>query len=91
MSKASEFVELFAFASVHEDAKYGVKQGRVAVDELVRRCVDIAKDQDITEEQMTDEVGDLATYFRAVIDGKNVAEAERLAADAVADRKAGKS
>jgi hypothetical protein len=91
MSKAREFVELFTFASVHEDARYRARQGRVELDDLVRRCVDMAKHEGITEEQMTVEVGDLTTYFRAVIDGKNVAEAARLAADADADRKSGKS
>ena len=91
MSKASEFVELFVFASVHEDLKYQARQGRVAIDELVRRCLDIAKGEGITPEQIHAEVGDLAEYFRAVIDGKNVAEAARLAAEAGANRKAGKS
>jgi hypothetical protein len=37
-----------------------------------------------------EEIGDLAAYFRAVIDGKNEDEAARLAAEAIADRKAGK-
>ena len=91
MSKASEFVELFAFASVHEDGRYRARQGRLEVGDLVRRCLDMAKNEDITEAQMTDQVGDLATCFRAVIDGKNVADAARLAADAIADRKAGKN
>ena len=90
MSKASEFVNLFVFASVHEDVKYQARQGRVAMDELVRRCLDMAKSEGITPEQIHAEVGDLAEYFRAVIDGKNEDEAARLAADAAADRKAGK-
>ena len=91
VSKASEFVELFVFASVHADLKYQTRQGRVAIDELVRRCLDMAKGEGVTPEQIRAEVGDLAEYFRAVIDGKNVDEAARLAADSIADREAGKS
>jgi hypothetical protein len=87
-NKAREFLDLFAFASVHEDQPYQPAQRSKALDELVRRCAEMANSEGISRQQMEAEVGDLDEYFRRVIDQKNVEERQRLAEDAIADRRA---
>lgn len=86
-TRAREHLDLFVTASVHEDGPYQIAQGRAAVEELVRRCVEMGAEDGITREEMEAEVGDLAAYFRATIARKNTSEAKRLADDAIADRK----
>ena len=61
------------------------------MDELVRRCLDMAKSEGIIPEQIHAEGGDYRVLVGAAHDGKNEDEAARVqAADAAADRKAGK-
>ena len=85
-SKAAELVELFVSVSVHEDGRYSVAQGRMAIDELIRRCLEMGAEDGITREQIEADVGDLYAYFRGIIDSKNVVAKARLEREEAADR-----
>lgn len=77
--RARDILDFFVFVSVHADSPYQPAQGPQAIEELVRRCVGMAKDQGISRQQLEAGAGNLSDYFRAVIDRKNADAAQRNA------------
>jgi hypothetical protein len=82
VATAKEFVEFWLENSVHADEQFGVRRGRVEVDQLVDNLVRAAAGQGFTRQQMEAELGgDLYAYIRASIDQQNQDETTRLKRD----------
>ena len=76
-SKAREYVDFWIENSVHATEQYGYAGASQQVNDLVRRLIDGAKDQGISEEAMAREVGDLTDYIRGKLSAANQAEKNR--------------
>lgn len=76
-SRTREYIDFWIENSVHAAEQYGTLGALQGVDELVHRLVEGAKGQHISEEAMTNEVGDLAEYVRGKLSTANQAEKER--------------
>jgi hypothetical protein len=72
-----EFIDFWIENSIHAAEREGNAGATQNVDELVRRCVDMAKDQGFTEEEMRAEVGDIAAHIRAQLEAANTSESDR--------------
>jgi hypothetical protein len=82
VATAKEFVEFWLENSVHADEQFGVRRGRVEVNQLVDNLVRAADGQGFTRQQMEAELGgDLYAYIRASIDQQNQDETTRLKRD----------
>jgi hypothetical protein len=77
VSKAREYIDFWIENSVHAAEAYRVPGASQDVTELVRRLVEGARDQGITEQSMQDEVGDLTEYLRDRLKAANAAEDDR--------------
>jgi len=60
-----EFIDFWIENSIHAAEREGNAGATQNVDELVRRCVDMAKGQGFTEAEMRADVGDIAAHIRA--------------------------
>jgi len=69
-----EFIDFWIENSIHAAEQDGDTGATQNVDELVRRCVDMAKGQGITEAEMQAEVGDIAAHIREHLKVANRAE-----------------
>ena len=69
-----EFIDFWIENSIHAAEQDGDTGATQNVDELVRRCVDMAKGQGITEAEMQAEVGDIAAHIREHLKAANRAE-----------------
>ena len=76
-SKAREYIEFWIENGVHAAEQYRHAGASQNVDDLVRRLVEGAKGQGISEEAMTNEVGDLADYVRGKLSAANQVEKDR--------------
>jgi hypothetical protein len=72
-----EFIDFWIENSIHA-AEHGGDAGATQnVDELVRRCVDMAADQGFTEAELRAEVGDIEAYIRTHLQAANKTEHDR--------------
>ena len=76
-ASAREFVDFWIENSVHAAEQYRVPGASQDVAELTQRCIDMAKEQGITEQAMRDEVGDVGQYIRDRLNAANKAESGR--------------
>jgi hypothetical protein len=75
MTKAREFIEFWIENSVHAgDGADGASQD---VAELTRRCLEMAGDQDISEQDINAEIGNLAKFIGRKLEAANKVEADR--------------
>ena len=77
VTKAREYIDFWIENSVHAAEQYRTPGASQDVTELVRRLVEGAKDQGITEQSMQDEVGDLTEYVRDKLKAANADEHDR--------------
>jgi hypothetical protein len=66
-----EFIDFWIENSIHAAGRDGNSGATQNVDELVRRCVDMANGQGITEAEMQAEVGDIAAHIREQLKAAN--------------------
>jgi len=76
-TEAREYIEFWIETSVHAAEQYGTLGASQNVSELVRRLVEGAKGQGISEHDMTSEVGDLSNYVRDKLATVNRVEKDR--------------
>jgi hypothetical protein len=72
-----EFIDFWIENSIHAAAHDGTVGATQDVDELVRRCIDMAQGQGITEAALQAEVGDIAAYIRKTLKTVNKTEQDR--------------
>ena len=72
-----EYIDFWIENSIHATEQYGSPGASQNVDDLVRRFVEGAKGQGISDEALTKEVGDLAQYVRSKLATANRAEKDR--------------
>jgi hypothetical protein len=77
-AKAREYLDFWIENSVHAAEQFRAAGASQDVTELVRRLIDGAKDQGISEKDMQDEVGDLTEYVRGKLKAANKAEDDRM-------------
>ncbi|WP_027547823.1 hypothetical protein [Bradyrhizobium sp. WSM2254] len=77
MATAREYIDFWTANSVHPAEQYGTAGATQDALELVRRLVDGAKEQGISEDALRDEVGDLVEYVRGKLKSANQAETDR--------------
>lgn len=66
-SSAHEFVDVFVNNSVHEDEQMRTSQSTLAIDDLVRRCLEMAAEHGISKADIDAEFPNLAEHFRFMI------------------------
>jgi hypothetical protein len=71
---AREFIDFWIENSIHAAEQDGDAGATQDVDELVRRCVDMARAQGLTEAAMQAEVGDIGAYIRDKLRAANKSE-----------------
>jgi hypothetical protein len=72
-----EFIDFWIENSIHA-AEHGGDAGATQnVDELVRRCVDMAASQGLTEAELRAEVGDIEAVIRTHLQAANETEHHR--------------
>lgn len=76
-TKASEYIDFWIENSVHAAEQLGTPGASQNVTELVRRLVEGAQEQGISEQAMTDEVGNLTEYVRGKLSAANQVERDR--------------
>lgn len=76
-TKAREYIDFWIENSVHAAEQFGTPGASQDVTELVRRLLEGAKGQGISEESMTDDVGDLTEYVRGKLATVNQVEKDR--------------
>ncbi|MCA6107720.1 hypothetical protein [Bradyrhizobium cenepequi] len=76
-ANAREFIDFWVQNSVHAAEQFGEPGASQDVAELTRRCIEMAKNEGITEKAMRDEVGDMAEYIRDKLKAANKAESDR--------------
>ena len=76
-TKAREFIDFWIENSVHAREHYGMPGAEQRVAELVRRLVEAARAQGISEKAMTAEVGNVSEYIRSKLAEANQAEKDR--------------
>ncbi|WP_441259898.1 hypothetical protein AB7008_28950 [Bradyrhizobium sp. 521_C7_N1_3] len=77
MSKVREYIDFWVENSVNAAEQYSTPGASQNVHDLVRRLVEGASGQGISEEAMTNEVGDLTKYIRDKLSAANKAEKDR--------------
>jgi hypothetical protein len=76
-TEVREYIEFWIETSIHATEQYGTLGASQDVNELVRRLVEGAKGQGISEQDMTSEVGDLSDYVSEKLATVNQIEKER--------------
>ena len=76
-TKAREFIDFWIENSVHPREHYGMPGAEQHVAELVRRLVEAARAQGISEKAMTAEVANVTEYVRGKLAEANRAEKDR--------------
>jgi hypothetical protein len=80
-SKAREFIDFWIENSVHAREHFGMVGSEQGIPELVRRLIEAARAQGVSEQAMTAEVGDLTEYIRGKLASANEAESGRTDRD----------
>ncbi len=70
-----EFIDFWIETSIHPSDLLSGLGATQDADELVRRCIEMAASQGITEAMLHAEIGDLASYIRKKL--KNANDAQR--------------
>jgi hypothetical protein len=76
-AQAREYIDFWIENSVHAVEQFRTPGASQEVAELVRRLIEGAKAQGISEKDMRDEVGDLTEYVRDKLRAANKAEDDR--------------
>ena len=76
-AKAREYIDFWIENSVHAAEQFRTPGASQDVAELVRRLIEGAKGEGISEKDMQDEVGDLTEYVRDKLGTANKAEDDR--------------
>ena len=76
-TEAREYIEFWIETSIHAAEQCGTPGASQNVNELVRRLVEGAKGQGISEQDMTSEVGALSDYVREKLVAVNQVEKDR--------------
>jgi hypothetical protein len=76
-SKAREFIDFWIENSVHAREHFGMAGSEQGIPELVRRLVEAARAQGVSEQAMTAEVGDLTEYITSKLWHANQTEKDR--------------
>ncbi|MCP1834943.1 hypothetical protein ACVIHH_004499 [Bradyrhizobium sp. USDA 4518] len=63
-AKAREFLDFWIENSVHAAEQYGTPGASQDVAELARRCIEMAGQQGLTEQDLRDAAGDITDYIR---------------------------
>ncbi|UFW46545.1 MULTISPECIES: hypothetical protein [Bradyrhizobium] len=77
MATAREYIDFWTENSVHAAEQYRTGGATQDARELVRRLVDGANEQGISEDALREEVGDLVEYVRDKLKSANQAENDR--------------
>jgi hypothetical protein len=77
MTAAREFIDFWIENSIHAKEQSGQAGASQDADELARRCIEMAKSQDISEDAIRHEVGNIANYIRARLSDANKIERDR--------------
>lgn len=75
--KAREFLDFWIENSVHAAEQYGTPGASQDVAELARRCIEMAGQQGLTEQELRDAAGDITDYIRIRLKAVNREEADR--------------
>ena len=79
MATAKDFVEFWLETSVHADEEFGVRRGRLEIQQLVDNLMRAAEAQGFKQQQIETELGgDVFEYIRGCVERKNQAEDARL-------------
>jgi hypothetical protein len=76
-ANAREYLDFWIENSVHAAEQFRTPGASQDVTELVRRLIEGAKGQGISEKDIQDEVGDLTEYVRGKLMAANKAENDR--------------
>jgi hypothetical protein len=74
---AREFIDFWIANSIHAAEHGGDAGATQKVDELLRRCLEMAGGQGITEAELRAEVGDIETYISTHLQAANKTEHDR--------------
>lgn len=74
---AREFLDYWIENSIHAVEQFRTPGASQNVADLKHRCVEMAKGQGISEQAISDEVGDIAEYIQRKLDAANKAESDR--------------
>ena len=77
MSKAGEFLCFWIENSIHAAEEYGVIGAEQSVVELTKRCINMAAEQGISQEDLVKQIGDLSDYIRHKLKDANKIENAR--------------
>jgi hypothetical protein len=77
LAKAREYIDFWIENSVHAAEQFRMPGASQDVAELVRRLIEGAKGQGISEKDMQDEVGDLTAYIQEKLRAANKVEEHR--------------
>jgi hypothetical protein len=77
MSKAREFIDFWIENSVHAAEPFRTIGASQDVAELTRRCIQAAKGQGLSENDLQIEMGDLGAYIENKLKDANKAESEK--------------
>ncbi|MVT67533.1 hypothetical protein GPL21_20740 [Bradyrhizobium pachyrhizi] len=76
-AKAREFLDFWIENSVRAAERYGTPGASQDVAELAHRCVEMAGQQGLTEQDLRDAAGDITDYIRIRLKAANRKEADR--------------
>lgn len=76
-AKAREFIDFWIENSIHAAEQGRARGGSQDPAELTRRCIEMAGDQGLTEEDMRAEVGNIAEYIGSKLKAANETERNR--------------
>lgn len=72
-----EFIDFWVENSVHATEQSGATGAEQHVPELVRRLVEMAESEGLTQNQLESQVGDLPAYLREKLERANEVEKDR--------------
>jgi hypothetical protein len=78
ITKAREYIDFWIENSIHPAEQHQAAGASQNVPVLVRRLIEGAKGQGISEQEMQDEVGDLAEYVQGRLAAANQIERDRF-------------
>lgn len=76
-TQAREYIDFWIQNSVHAAEQFRTPGASQSVANLVDRLLQAAKEQGISEQDMTDEVGDLTDFIQRKLTAANKAESDR--------------